>query len=292
VDITRTDQVERQGERVRSVDDESPIDQHEVEQAVVDDNQTGQPATEAWLAERLVGRRRPFDRSITSDPTAPTQAVNGQGAASPRATDAGASGTKDDIGEPHKGGIRLARQGSDPEDAYGSGDINIVTRCGGLFYLLNFLNLRSVQTLLHAALPSAGSPFLGATSTNGWCWLARLGQVLDLPLDPPLQRFLAGQAGLGTLQATDMLPPLPDEARLIAIGLARYGDELWRADNLSLPARLLATHSHVDLHFRTGNVSLELRRSGLDVNPGWLPWLGRVVTFHYGSGREPGGQRP
>jgi hypothetical protein len=29
-------------------------------------------------------------------------------------------------------------------------------------------------------------------------------------------------------------------------------------------------------------VSLAVRRAGLDLDPGWVPWFGRVVGFHYG----------
>ena len=31
-------------------------------------------------------------------------------------------------------------------------------------------------------------------------------------------------------------------------------------------------HEHLDL---------DIRRAGLDIDPGWLPWLGRVVRFRY-----------
>ena len=27
--------------------------------------------------------------------------------------------------------------------------------------------------------------------------------------------------------------------------------------------------------------AVPVRLAGLDINPGWLPWLGRVVQFHY-----------
>jgi hypothetical protein len=26
---------------------------------------------------------------------------------------------------------------------------------------------------------------------------------------------------------------------------------------------------------------LRIRRAGLDIDPGWIPWFARVVTFHY-----------
>lgn len=32
---------------------------------------------------------------------------------------------------------------------------------------------------------------------------------------------------------------------------------------------------------------LALGDLGLDVDPGWLPWLGRVVTYHYGDAPQP-----
>jgi hypothetical protein len=35
-------------------------------------------------------------------------------------------------------------------------------------------------------------------------------------------------------------------------------------------------------------VRLPVRLAGLDINPGWVPWLGRVVTFHYMSSHGGG----
>jgi hypothetical protein len=53
--------------------------------------------------------------------------------------------------------------------------------------------------------------------------------------------------------------------------------------NLTLRhARLTVTPTHVDVDFELSDLSLEVRRAGLDLNPGWLPWFGRVVSFHYG----------
>ncbi|HEX8852825.1 MAG TPA: hypothetical protein VF754_05025, partial [Pyrinomonadaceae bacterium] len=45
--------------------------------------------------------------------------------------------------------------------------------------------------------------------------------------------------------------------------------------------RLLATRTHIDVVFNQRQVDLRIRRSGLDLDPGWLAWLGRVVLFHY-----------
>jgi hypothetical protein len=48
------------------------------------------------------------------------------------------------------------------------------------------------------------------------------------------------------------------------------------------PARLSLTPTHADMFFALSDVSLAVRRTGLDLDPGWVPWFGRVVSFHYG----------
>jgi hypothetical protein len=30
------------------------------------------------------------------------------------------------------------------------------------------------------------------------------------------------------------------------------------------------------------SVDLDIRRAGLDLDPGWVPWLGVVVRYRYG----------
>lgn len=61
------------------------------------------------------------------------------------------------------------------------------------------------------------------------------------------------------------------------------------ASLLRRPARLQLTTTHVDLHFRLDALDLRVRRAGLDIDPGWLPWFGRVVAFHYDRGDDAGG---
>jgi hypothetical protein len=47
------------------------------------------------------------------------------------------------------------------------------------------------------------------------------------------------------------------------------------------PARVAITPTHVDMFFRLNAADVRVRRAGLDIDPGWVPWFGRVVTFHY-----------
>lgn len=48
------------------------------------------------------------------------------------------------------------------------------------------------------------------------------------------------------------------------------------------PARLDLTSTHADVWLGMDQTDLRVRRAGLDLDPGWVPWFGRVVRFHYG----------
>lgn len=52
------------------------------------------------------------------------------------------------------------------------------------------------------------------------------------------------------------------------------------------PGRVVVTRTHVDVLFDLNQADARLRRGGLDLNPAWVPWLGRVVTFHYLAGEQ------
>jgi hypothetical protein len=55
--------------------------------------------------------------------------------------------------------------------------------------------------------------------------------------------------------------------------------------------RVWLTRTDLDVTFPLAAADLRIRRIGLDVDPGWLPWFGecgRVVRFHYRD-REPEG---
>ena len=48
-------------------------------------------------------------------------------------------------------------------------------------------------------------------------------------------------------------------------------------------AQFVSTPTHLDVFFRLTDADLRTRRLGLDVDPGWLYWFGRVVAYHYGE---------
>lgn len=47
--------------------------------------------------------------------------------------------------------------------------------------------------------------------------------------------------------------------------------------------RLAISRTHIDLYLPLEQVSLPIRRAGLDADPGWMPDLGYIVLFHFGE---------
>src|SRR6185503_16026597 len=52
-------------------------------------------------------------------------------------------------------------------------------------------------------------------------------------------------------------------------------------DLIRRPGRICVTRTHVDIFFRLEHADIRVRKAGLDANPGWLRWFGRVVQFLY-----------
>jgi hypothetical protein len=141
----------------------------------------------------------------------------------------------------------------------------IATEWGGVLFLINTLQRLEIEVRLTEAGPDAPS---------GWRVLLDLALALGLPEDEPIARFLAAQ-DLETIVPPALLTSPVDEI-----------ETLYRPDGpwplpLRQPGRLWATETHLDLDLTTIEVDVELRLAGLDLDPGWVPWLGRVVTFHY-----------
>jgi hypothetical protein len=125
---------------------------------------------------------------------------------------------------------------------------------------------------------------------------------LTLERDRPLLEVFAGRAPPEAPLDTLIVPP-EAERRLDAIlalapagvdwapGALRacFGDVDPFGDTadgrlariLLRPARLVRTPWSADLTWPPVSADIVLRRAGWDIDPGWLPWIGRVVRFHY-----------
>ncbi|MEZ4771289.1 MAG: hypothetical protein R2844_23080, partial [Caldilineales bacterium] len=102
---------------------------------------------------------------------------------------------------------------------------------------------------------------------NLWSDEATLPEHVESALSPAAAWWLRGTlpfvrtllSSLPGLAAADGLP----ETLLLRSGQVR------------------ATRTHLDLYLPLDAASLPVRQSGLDLDPGWVPALGRVVQFHF-----------
>jgi hypothetical protein len=162
-----------------------------------------------------------------------------------------------------------------------------LTRFGGLLFLLGLvaeLNLPE-EILGHPAL--AARPFV---------WIIyQLGMALaPIAPDDPAALAFAGLPPHATPPAHDERPPSDTEAaslndlagRIVAclrVALAREDE----SDSTLLEfvcdrrAEVVADPGWIELRFSLDDVSTEIRRAGLDLDPGYVPWLGVVVKFVY-----------
>jgi hypothetical protein len=142
----------------------------------------------------------------------------------------------------------------------------VPTAAGGLFFLVRLFEIAGEPNVLRERpdLAQAGLPW----------------------------RLLRGALRLARSAADDALWVLPNPVLPLPLGalwrpLLRAHHQCRRLTTLSLrdlvrrPALVSLTETHVDVFFRPGDADMRIRRAGLDVDPGWVPWLQRVIAFHY-----------
>lgn len=87
-----------------------------------------------------------------------------------------------------------------------------------------------------------------------------------------------------------LMPPVKDKDDLQQIiatyvfaikrYLRRYAKTGLRK-TLEQKGNIAVTKTHLDISFPMQAVDINLRKAGLDIDPGWVPWLGKVVQYHY-----------
>lgn len=91
------------------------------------------------------------------------------------------------------------------------------------------------------------------------------------------RRFARLPAKLPGDPANHLIPGL---AVLLRRALTGLGARPWR-QALLRPGYAAVTATHLDITLDLDAVHLPERRAGLDLTPGWVPWLGRVVALHF-----------
>ena len=102
----------------------------------------------------------------------------------------------------------------------------------------------------------------------------------DAEPDNQLLHYLARQCGFENAEDLSAQPAIAGFDEIHAQLQKRYPD-VWNRELIFVPAIVLYTASHIDCYLPIASVRLAVRIHGLDVNPGWVPWLGRVITLHY-----------
>lgn len=181
---------------------------------------------------------------------------------------------------------------------------------GGLLFLLPVMQ-RLGYTAWAEALPE------GAAAQNVQHLLAFVLRRLDAPSEDPAWLFagapsnddlgcidvkapaswgdptLAAPRGTAAKDIVALAEQAQSAAALAHVWLIACRRWLRRAAGIGVaslvmrPAAFGLTATHADVFFRLSDADMRVRRAGLDFDPGWVPWLGRVVAFHYSDQFAP-----
>jgi hypothetical protein len=150
-----------------------------------------------------------------------------------------------------------------------------LTSFGGLFFLI-------------AAMRRAGLPdwLQNRHEIAQWDFpaliLRAVARRLRAPEDDPVLVAL-------DCSAQDIPAEVDAEVRIWIRTLRRWCRCFARIGLYSLicrPGRIRFTQTHIDVAFQATEADVRVRKAGLDIDPGWTPWLGRVLHFHYLSRDE------
>lgn len=108
------------------------------------------------------------------------------------------------------------------------------------------------------------------------------------PMPPAVRKWIQGH----TILHLPAVPPARDLDRIISTYAAAIDAFLDRYAQTDLrrmvkrPGYVAATPTHLDITFDQNQLDIGIRKAGLDIDPGWVPWLGRVIYFHYKGHKE------
>jgi hypothetical protein len=167
------------------------------------------------------------------------------------------------------------------------------TRAAGFFFLLNLLRHLGIAQALAMGLAPVNSDFVPRL-------LLRLAAHAGVAPDDPIIVWLSSLLTAGAAQ-DDLLhcdpscwpanfQPARNTAsvdyilRVWHLGVRRW---CWRAAGLKLTdivsrrGIFSVNRTDLDVSLPLDEADVRVRLAGLDLDPGWLPWFGRVVRFHY-----------
>jgi hypothetical protein len=166
------------------------------------------------------------------------------------------------------------------------------TTAAGLFFLLNVLARIGMPEAIAAGLPAAIPDFLPRLLLS----LARLAAVPDTD---PVVGWLEAQLGTNRVRFAIPCPPgwwpanqrvsreteVPERlVRFWAVAVRRWCLRMGKIsvrEVVNRPGLFSVNRTDLDVSLPLDEAEIRIRRVGLDLDPGWLPWFGWVVRFHY-----------
>ncbi len=170
------------------------------------------------------------------------------------------------------------------------GTLVLRTDFGGALFLVNALD----RVGLARRLAAWTDDLQAEPPPSGWRILSGLAALAGVPPDDLIARLFAAGGEPDRYRGQTDAPPAP---HALAVALAAEIAELYRPFDLwpglvRQPASLTATLVHFDLHLAAATADIAVRRAGLDLDPGWVPWLGRIIRFHYPAMKGHAAPRP
>lgn len=168
------------------------------------------------------------------------------------------------------------------------------TAAGGLFFLLNTLTRVGIAPALASGLAWEHPQLVVHI-------LRRMALRAGVPERDPVVVWLALEAGVAQPDTTPAhfdatwwpsnLPPARrdscSELYLVRAWCVAARRWCWRMGKISAAeiirrdAMWSVNRTDLDVALPLDSADIRVRRIGLDLDPGWLPWFGRVVRFHY-----------
>jgi len=159
------------------------------------------------------------------------------------------------------------------------------TAWAGLPFFLATAEEAGIPELLHADPALVGRPLR-------WIMHDLAQRLVPLSEDDPAALVLAGLHPSEPLPTEKTAPPSATELHSLREHAARWSKvvarRLGREDEELATLELTQRHGVVEgepglleVVLRLDEVDIDVRRAGLDIDPGWLPWLGAIVRYRY-----------
>jgi hypothetical protein len=194
----------------------------------------------------------------------------------------------------------LSSEGSNPRATKVRED-GLPTKSAGLYFLLNALRRLGIEAALQSDGRLADADFLarlfqrmakhaGVSPEDPILAWALLPAAPDQNNDVLLETEFSGMGNGRNLWPANLAFPdrlpihLENLLRGWSVAVRRW---CWREagvtvqEVVSRDGFVRLTRADLDVTLPMDSVDIRIRRVGLDIDPGWIPWFGRVVRFHY-----------